>query len=317
MTALKSIFLPLINMLLFLYTSAQQVPDTAYTFPIRQPAYQQAKGPVILIDKAHHNFHTKDGGFWGFSKLLEQDGYQVQSLTEPVRTQDALKDCRILVISNALDSSNVDEWRLPTPSAFTDEEISEICSWVNNGGSLLLIADHLPFAGAAWKLGKAIGFEFLNGFAMTGRNFWPPSIFSLKNKMLGISPVVAGIKEYEKIDSVTTFTGSAFRIPDAATPVLSFLAEHRSLQPDTAWRFNDKTPSQNLNGFHQGAILQFGKGRVAVFGEAAMFTAQIVNGSVKIGLGSAYAPQNAQFVLNLIHWLDDVKDYQGVKKVRK
>jgi len=316
MTALKSIFPLVINLLLFLYTPAQQVPDTAYTFPIRQPAYRYAMGPVILIDQAHHNFHTKDGGFRGFSKLMDLDGYRVQSLTKPVRNQDVLKNCSILVISNALDSSNVDEWSLPTPSAFTDEEIAEIRHWVKSGGSLLLIADHLPFAGAAYKLAKAFGFEFLNGFAMTGATFWPPSIFSLKNKMLGISPAVTGIKEYEKIDSVATFTGSAFRMRGRAIPVLNFLPGQRSLQPDTAWRFSSKTPSQDLDGFHQGAILRYRKGRVAVFGEAAMFTAQLVNGSVKIGLGSSYAPQNAQFVLNLVHWLNGVKEYSGAIKVR-
>ncbi len=52
------------------------------------------------------------------------------------------------------------------------------------------------------------------------------------------------------------------------------------------------------NGFHHGAILKFGKGKVAVFGEAAMFTAQIVNSNVKVGFNSEYAPHNVQFTLN-------------------
>jgi hypothetical protein len=48
---------------------------------------------------------------------------------------------------------------------------------------------------------------------------------------------------------------------------------------------------------------QPGKGKVAVFGEAAMFTAQIANGTLKAGFNSELAPKNAQFTLNLIHWL--------------
>ncbi|MBN1199958.1 MAG: DUF4350 domain-containing protein [Bacteroidales bacterium] len=292
-------------------SSAQQVPDTNFTLTIRQPAYQKDSGPLVLIDQAHHNMHTKNGGFLAFSRLLEQDGYRVRSLQAAVNDLEVLNGCKILVIANALDSSNLGNWVLPTPSAFSKEEISMIRSWVKNGGSLFLIADHMPFAGAASKLGKAFGFEFINGFAFTGERTWPPSEFSVEDETLPTSPVVTGIRDYEKTDKVVTFTGSAFYTPDMSTPVLSFLEEHRSLQPDTAWRFNAKTRWQDLKGFHQGAILKYGKGKIAVFGEAAMFTAQIVNGNVPVGFNSDVAPQNAQFTLNVIHWLDEVKEYHG------
>ena len=33
-------------------------------------------------------------------------------------------------------------------------------------------------------------------------------------------------------------------------------------------------------------------------------TAQVVNGNFKVGINSDAAPQNAQFVLNLVRWLD-------------
>ncbi|MCX6233960.1 MAG: hypothetical protein NT175_04435 [Bacteroidetes bacterium] len=89
------------------------------------------------------------------------------------------------------------------------------------------------------------------------------------------SPVTRGVKDYEKIDTVATFTGSAYIAPEGSIIVLSFSDEHHSLQLDTAWRFNNNTPTQNLDGFQQGALLKFGNGKVAVFGEAAMFTAQI------------------------------------------
>lgn len=32
---------------------------------------------------------------------------------------------------------------------------------------------------------------------------------------------------------------------------------------------------------------------------------------MKVGFNSEYAPQNAQFTLNLIHWLDGVEKYSG------
>ena len=300
-----------IFVLIFLIQSslinAQQVPDTSFTFTINKPSYTQGNGSLILIDEAHNNFHTIETGFFPFAKLLKQDGYQVSGSAVSINNLDVLKDCKILVIANALDSSNVDNWNLPTPSAFSKEEIEVIKNWVESGGSLFLIADHMPFAGASYELGKKFGFEFLNGFAYTREHAWPPSIFSLKNGTLNKSPITDGINESEKIDFVATFTGSSFKAPGKAIPVLSFLDEHYSLQPDTAWIFKEDTPSKKLGGYCQGAILKFGKGKVAIFGEAAMFTAQIVNENFKVGFNSLDAPQNAQFTLNLVHWLDGIK----------
>lgn len=296
--------------LLFLLTAAcnishaQQVPDTTYSANIPQPKYKQGKGPVVCIDQAHYNFHTRQGGFIAFSKLLQQDGYKVNALSSLVASPEVLAQCKILVIANALDSSNLNRWILPTPSAFSDKEIATIKNWVENGGSLLLIADHMPFAGAAYKLGNAFGFGFLNGFAITRENSWPPSVFTLADKSLNESPITTGAKGPDRINTVTTFTGSAFKSPQGAIPVLSFIEGNYALMPDTAWAFNAKTPRKSLPGYRQGALLEYGKGKVAVFGEAAMFTAQIVNGQMKVGFNSDDAPQNVKFILNLMHWLD-------------
>ncbi len=288
---------------------AQQKPDTSYYYQINQCAYFSGKGPLILIDEAHSNFHTKDGGFFAFSKLLEQDGYQVKGLKEPLSEADLLRDCKLLVIANPLHTSNRDNWILPNPSAFTTKEIGVIEQWVKNGGRLLLIADHMPFAGAAGDLGKAFGFTFVNGFAFTGENSWPPSVFSTENGTLKKTPVTNGLNAREEISSVSTFTGSAFKSPEGSINILCFSPEHYALIPDTAWVFSNKTQRLKLDGFCQGAVLNHGKGKVAVFGEAAMFTAQIVNGNMKVGFNSEDAQQNAQFILNLIHWLDGLNEY--------
>jgi hypothetical protein len=124
-------------------SSAQQEPDTLFRYNNQHRAYGDGNGPLVFIDQVHHNFHTKDGGFFAFGKLLEQDGYHVQGFSNAVISMEALKKCRILVIANALASSNTERWILPTPSAFRAEEILSIRDWVKNGGSLLLIADHI------------------------------------------------------------------------------------------------------------------------------------------------------------------------------
>jgi hypothetical protein len=75
------------------------------------------------------------------------------------------------------------------------------------------------------------------------------------------------------------------------------------LLPEGAWDFKEDTKKMEIEDFCQGAILEFGKGRVALFGEAAMFTSQVV-GDRKFGLSAPEAGQNLQFLLNIIHWLD-------------
>ncbi len=62
----------------------------------------------------------------------------------------SLKQVDILVIANALRSEkNIDNQDLPNFSAFTRKEVEAVFHWVKNGGSLLLIADHLPWPKAA------------------------------------------------------------------------------------------------------------------------------------------------------------------------
>lgn len=294
--------------LTLLHTSAQQNPDSSFTYKINKTAYEQGEGPVIMIDEAHNNYHTKDVGFYALSKLLSEDGYKVIGLDTKITNSEILGTCEILIIANPLSALNIDNFGLPNYSAFTETEIETIVNWVSNGGSLFLIADHMPFAGGAYKLGKAFGFEFLNGFAYTREGRWPPSVFKRKDGTLSESPITNGTENFERIDSIATFTGSAFKAPKNAIPVLCFLKENYSLQPNEPWKFGDDTPSVKLDGYLQGAITNFGQGRVAVFGEAAMFSAQ-KSQDVKIGFNSEHAPQNVQFTLNLIHWLDRVKGF--------
>jgi len=54
----------------------------------------------------------------------------------------------------------------------------------------------------------------------------------------------------------------------------------------------------------QGAALTRGRGRVAAFGEAAMFSAQVSGNERRpMGLNMGTAAENPQFLLNVMHWL--------------
>jgi hypothetical protein len=81
------------------------------------------------------------------------------------------------------------------------------------------------------------------------------------------------------------------------------------LLPQTAWQFTPETPRITGSGWLQGAALPVGRGRVAVFGEAAMFTAQLAGAERRpAGMNSPTAPQNHRFALNVVRWLAGVLD---------
>ncbi|MEP7336717.1 MAG: DUF4350 domain-containing protein, partial [Acidobacteriota bacterium] len=109
----------------------------------------------------------------------------------------------------------------------------------------------------------------------------------------------------EKVDSVATFTGSALQV-DGGEPILTFLgAEAFSYTPKAFGQPPDKdSPRTPIKGWLQGATIKVGKGRVAMFGEAAMFSAQLAGPNKSpMGMNAPIAAQNPQFLLNVMHWL--------------
>ena len=284
---------------------SQQIADTTYNPVILNPQYKSGNGSVVFIDEGHHNFHTKEGRYKAFSNLLERDGYKVLSYSGSFAKNELTKG-KILVIANALNELNTENWYLPNPSAFTTAEIDVVRQWVQSGGSIFLIADHMPMAGAATDLAKAFGFEFTNGFVFDSLSRGP-AYFNVRNKTLTESIITKG-KE-KSVQQIASFTGQAFKIPEDATGILTFSKGYINMLPDTAWVFDDKTTRMNAEGWWQGAYKKFGKGRVVVFGEAAMFSAQLAGPQrMKMGMNNETAPENFQLLLNIIHWLDGKLD---------
>lgn len=290
-------------------SQAQQIADTTFNPPITQPAYPGARGPVVMLDEAHFNFHTATGRYLPFTQLLRRDGYVVQASTSRF-TKENLQHGKVLVIANALAEVNQSNWSLPNPSAFADDEIAAVREWVREGGALLLIADHMPFAGAAEKLAAAFGIRFSNCFAtFTEQSRGALFVFRRSDGTLANHPIINGKTRDERIDSLITFTGSAFQVEGGAQPLFVLDSSQVLLMPETAWQFTPETPRLSATGWLQGATLRFGKGRVAVFGEAAMFSAQLAGPNRQpFGMNSPQAPQNYRFLLNVMHWLSGLLD---------
>jgi len=283
---------------------AQQIADPDFNPSIDKPAYTSGKGPVVFIDEAHFNFHTASGRYSTFAELARRDGYVVQE-SKAKFSRASLKAARVLVIANALSERNQTDWSPPFEPSFTDEEVAAVRAWVNAGGSLLLIVDHFPMPALAEKLALAFGIRFNNGYALDPSAPPGPSVFKRADQSLTDHPITRGRNAKEKIDSVATFTGSAFQLDAKGEPLLIFSANAVAAMPKQfGQHMNPETPRVPISGWLQGAALRVGRGRVAVFGEAAMFSAQLAGPQrAPMGMNAPIAAQNPQFLLNLLHWL--------------
>lgn len=288
---------------------AQQVGDVAFEPTVSPPAHAAGEGPVVLIDGAHHNFHTVDGRYRPFAELLRRDGYRVGGLGGPL-SPEALAGADVLVIANALAEANVRDWSLPTPSAFTAAEIDAVETWVRQGGALLLVADHMPFPGAAEALAVRFGALLANGFAFPPERT-APIPFRRADGSLAEHPISRGRSPEERVAEVASFTGQAFRLrPGTDGEALLTLGDGvELLLPERAWEFSETTPRLSAAGMLQAAVIRHGAGRVAVFGEAAMLTAQEAGPERRpMGMNHPEAPDNDQLVVNLLRWLSGLLD---------
>jgi hypothetical protein len=267
-----------------------------------------------VVDEAHFNFHTINGRYRDFARALERDGYVPRAGSTPFSAA-SLRGVRILVIANALSGRNREpaNWSPPIASAFTAGEIRAVQEWVRDGGSLLLIADHLPFAGAAEKLAGAFGFELINGYALDRREarratLDRPFVFARDSKtsadgILADHAITRGRQPSERVDRVMTFMGAAFRAKAPANPLLVFGGEIVSYQTETFGKLSPTTPSIPANGLLQAATRRYGKGRVVLFSEAGLFMARAPGGK-PVGMNHPGAEGNLQLLLNTLHWLD-------------
>jgi hypothetical protein len=292
-------------------------PDAPPTVRIEidEPRFAAGTGPRLGIDEAHRNFHTAGGMFAPFAETARADGFRVVAHREAF-TAESLAALDILVISNALAERNDPNaggtWTLPTPSAFTAAEIAAVDAWVQAGGRLWLIADHMPFPGAAEALAARLGFGVSNGFAFATDEHGkidPQTIqhTRAKGRITADHPITEGRGPHERIDSVRSFTGQAFTVPDDAIVLLRMPIHAVSLMPAEAWKFDPHTPKQDVGDWAVIAAREHGRGRIVMSGEAAMLSARYARDDSgawqPVGVQVPEAHDNLALVLNALRWL--------------
>jgi hypothetical protein len=286
--------------------AAQQASDPDFHPQVAHPAFA-GNGPRVLIDQGHDNFHTASGRYAPFAELLRRDGFKVEPNPGAI-TPEALKGARVLVIANAGVKAG------PDPSAFTAAEIEALHRWVEEGGSLLLIADHAPFGSAAGKLAERFGVVMGKGWVYD-RNRKALStqlVFAKADGRLGDHAITRGRNAAEAVKVVRAFTGQSLTVPAGAVNLMVLTREAREA-PDTD-ALNaaaaGKAEAPAAKGTSQGLAMTVGKGRLVVVGEAAMFSAQVARlgdppRTIKAGM-NVPGYDNAQFALNILHWLAGV-----------
>jgi hypothetical protein len=246
-------------------------------------------------------------------------------------TSQALADCKIVVVANAVAELTVNDRDAPPPPVFSKAETDILVGWLDGGGALFLIADHSPFAGAVADLGLVLGVHMLDAFAAASAQapgvltvFGSPDLAEsswrqyaeerglnferfrglLNNPgSLGDHPIVRGRNDDERVRWVVTFTGHAFYPSTRIEPVLLF-----GQQAVAAVNRRDGAMFGIAGWLHAGAV-RIGKGRAVILGEAGACTAQ-VSGPRRLptGMNAPIAPDNARFCLNSLHWLTGLLD---------
>jgi len=282
-----------------------QRADYGWDPAVASPMYRSTH-PRIVIDQAHNNASTAgwSNRYWPLARLLRNDGYDVQKRTQ-VFSQSSLDSTDVLIIANASGAPKpqflgvnipISTDRKREDPAFTDEEIRVVHSWVEKGGSLLLIADHAPFGAANAALAEAFGVKMHQGFVEVPNELSDPLLFSDDNHRLGSHIILSGESPESAVRRVMTFTGQSLDGPANAIVLLRL--------PDSAVEYaadggDDLKPQQA--GKAQGLALECSQGRVVVLGEAAMLTAQVAEGE-PFGMNTP-GNDNRQLALNIMHWL--------------
>lgn len=188
---------------------------------VARPTYPLGTGPVVWMDSWHGNKDLPDGTYFRLAELLRRDGYTVR-YWEGGFARGSLDTVRILVIANPTPQGAFDPARAAAlGSAFRADEERTIEDWVAAGGSLLLIADHDPWAGAAASLAARFGAEFRNGVARdTARPPGEGDVFRRPDGTLRPHAITDGIAANSRVDSVVTFLGQAFKGTPDIQPLL-------------------------------------------------------------------------------------------------
>jgi hypothetical protein len=266
---------------------SQLTVDASFAPAFDKPDFNPGDKPIVLIDEAHRNVISLQTYLKPVAAWLEQLGYR----TRPSRiTADELPEPApgprtILVIANAL----AREGAPPDASAFSEEEVIAVESWVRDGGALLLVADRAPFGGPAGALAKAFGTTLHNNTILAKGADGKPT------GELTIDVNQSGERQHPLFDRVLRIVYVVGESMEGPGVVLR--APEGSYSGPTA----EATDGPSAAGKPLMLAFDHGKGRVVVIGDGGVVSAfGSRDGKAHRGISEA---DNARFVRNVFKWL--------------
>jgi len=286
-----------------------QRADMQADMSVSSPKFNPETSPRVSFDSGHGNFHDINTTYAPFARLMKNDGILLCTHVG-FFTENTLQDTKLLIIANATPS---EDNGVEASSAFTESEIYILTKWIQDGGSLLLIADHDPFGSAASELAKAFGVgmssvwtvDSLRFSEAIGKTTWLE--FSEENKGLGRHSILQSEIPESAVRRVITFTGQSLSFDSTWTSILKLSPYARNYysRSEAKAAASDTTTYFPVPGQSQLIAREYGNGRIVIAGDAAMFTAQ----EVRIFLKSYHAGfnyegyENKNLVLNIVRWL--------------
>jgi len=253
----------------------------------------QDRPPRVLLDEAHHNVHTVDGSYQQFAKLLTANGFGVSPNKQPF-SAEVLRECDVLIIANARAAGRSAPMEERAGPAFSSAEIEVLAEWVKAGGALLLVTDHWPIGPANSALAHRLGVKMSGGWTDDPEQTTDRAghlLFTRKKGSLGDHAILSGRNDGEEVSEVRSFMGQSLVGPPGSVPLLRLSPTAVDLLPPEKRRVG-------AGGKSQAIAFEFGRGRVVVTGEAAMFRVQPDDRG-----GKPAFEGNRRFAINVVRWL--------------
>jgi hypothetical protein len=294
---------------------------------LRKPPYELGAGPVIAFDEVHKLEAAKSGVLVDseFIKALRSDGYRPRLLTQQISAA-SLADVNTLIAIDPRIAFSDDEvsalvtWLkvggsfLLTLDHFASVQSKLTASlgvrnWPGNPAWIRtdLCKPAPPGCGGPDQRGNRSALYIF--FWRT--DFFPggePSLadgggpakslaYQSSDAILARHATTEGRGEYERIRRLVSRSGSAFQSLPGSVPLLTLprgaVLGGVTTTPDAALG-EKELAGRPIAGWLQGAVVELGKGRVAVFADDTLVTGGTPNND------------NRQFALNLMLWLSRV-----------
>ena len=159
----------------------------------------------------------------------------------------------------------------------------------------------------------AFGIRFSDGFARdttAGEIIRGAMTFRREDDSLADHAITDGRTQTERVDEILTFGGSGITGGEDVEPLLTLGPSVVSVPDRTP-----EAPRIPIGGWYQAAVLEYGEGRTAFFGEAGMFFAMLKSFNLcsEVSEQNPFAcfahvgyketpEQNSQLLLNVFHW---------------